>query len=101
MAFRFQKRIKLIPGVTINLSRRGVSTSVGATGARVTIGHGQTRTTVGLPGSGISHTSVTSAPAQNDQPVDAIERDKARQGSQAGKGLAHALGRFVGRLLRK
>ena len=55
---RFQKRIKIIPGVTINLSRKGVSTSVGTTGARVTYGHGQKRTTIGVPGTGISHSQV-------------------------------------------
>jgi hypothetical protein len=60
MGLRFQKRLKIIPGVTLNLSRKGVSTSIGTTGARVTLGHGQTRTTVGLPGTGISHTRVTS-----------------------------------------
>lgn len=58
MGFRFQKRVKLLPGVTLNLSKRGVSTSVGVKGLRVTKGHGKTRTTVGLPGTGISHTSV-------------------------------------------
>ena len=55
---RFQKRIKILPGVTINLSRKGVSTSVGVTGARVTYGHGEKRTTIGMPGTGISHTEV-------------------------------------------
>lgn len=58
MSFRFQKRIKLLPGVTVNLSKSGVSTSLGATGARVTLGKGKQRTTVGLPGTGISHTET-------------------------------------------
>lgn len=69
MGFRFQKRIKLMPGVTFNLSRKGVSTSIGVTGARKTFGHGQTRTTVGLPGTGLSHTSVKrSAPPAAGNP---------------------------------
>lgn len=55
---RFQKRIKLLPGITANLSRKGVSTSIGVTGARVTYGHGEKRTTVGLPGTGISHSEI-------------------------------------------
>ena len=55
---RFQKRIKILPGVSINLSKSGVSASVGPKGAKVTIGHGKERTTVGLPGTGISHTEV-------------------------------------------
>ena len=61
MAFRFQKRIKLFPGITVNVSKSGLSTSVGTRGARVTMGHGKRRTTVGLPGTGLSHTSITSA----------------------------------------
>lgn len=59
MGWRFQKRIRILPGVTLNLSRTGISTSVGARGARMTFGHGQTRVTVGLPGTGISHTTIT------------------------------------------
>ena len=58
MGFRFQKRIKILPGITINLSKSGLSTSFGPRGAKVTLGHGQTRTTLGIPGSGISQTSV-------------------------------------------
>lgn len=58
MGWKFQKRIRLLPGVTINLSRKGISTSLGTTGARVTLGHGKRRTTLGIPGSGISHTDV-------------------------------------------
>lgn len=60
MGFRFQKRVKLLPGVTLNLSKKGVSTSLGVKGARVTYGHGKKRTTIGLPGTGLSHTSVKS-----------------------------------------
>lgn len=58
MGFRFQKRIKIAPGITINLSKSGVSTSVGPRGARMTFGRGKIRTTVGIPGSGISHTQT-------------------------------------------
>lgn len=60
MGLRFQKRIKVLPGITLNLSGKGISTSIGTTGARVTYGHGKRRVTTGIPGSGISHTSVTS-----------------------------------------
>ena len=60
MGWKFQKRIRLLPGITLNLSRKGVSTSIGTRGARVTLGHGKRRTTLGIPGSGISHTEVVS-----------------------------------------
>ena len=56
MGFRFRRSIKVAPGVRINLSKSGVSTSIGARGAHVTIGHGQVRETVGIPGSGLSYT---------------------------------------------
>lgn len=72
MGFRFQKRVKLFPGVTLNLSKSGVSTSVGIKGARITKGHGKTRATVGLPGSGLSQT-VTSS---NEGPQATPEDDK-------------------------
>ena len=79
MAFRFQKRIKVLPGITLNLSRKGVSTSFGVTGARVTLGHGKTRTTVGLPGTGLSHTSISGGRAsyptnQEDRPAPSAAR---------------------------
>lgn len=60
MAWNFRRRVKLLPGVTLNIGKRGVSTSIGPRGARVTYGHGKRRTTVGIPGTGISHTAVKS-----------------------------------------
>jgi hypothetical protein len=58
MGFRFQKRVKILPGITLNIGKKGVSTTVGVKGAHVTTGHGKTRTTVGIPGTGLSHTSI-------------------------------------------
>ena len=58
--FRFRRSIKIAPGVRINLSKSGVSTSIGTRGAHVTVGHGQVRETVGIPGSGLSYTNVDS-----------------------------------------
>lgn len=58
MATRFQKRIKVLPGVTVNIGKTGLSTSVGVKGAHVTVGNGKTRTTVGIPGTGLSHTTI-------------------------------------------
>lgn len=60
MGFRFQKRLRIFPGLTLNLSKKGVSTSIGVRGARITRGHGKTRVTVGIPGSGLSHSTVRS-----------------------------------------
>ena len=38
MALRFRKRVKIVPGVTVNLSSRGVSTTVGVRGASLNVG---------------------------------------------------------------
>ena len=59
MGFRFQKRLRILPGVTLNISKSGVSTSFGVRGARITKGHGKTRATIGIPGSGLSYTTVS------------------------------------------
>lgn len=67
MRLRFQRRVKVLPGVTLNFSKSGVTTSVGVRGARVTIGRGQTRTTLGLPGTGLSVTEVRKS-AKKSQP---------------------------------
>ncbi|MFM8914807.1 MAG: DUF4236 domain-containing protein [Candidatus Limnocylindrus sp.] len=55
MAFRLFRRIKIAPGVTINLSKSGLSASAGVRGARVTLGPRGVRRTVGIPGTGISY----------------------------------------------
>jgi uncharacterized protein DUF4236 len=60
MPFRFFRRIRIAPGVKLNVSKSGLSTSIGARGAHVTIGHGKVRTTVGLPGTGLSYTTSSS-----------------------------------------
>ena len=59
MSFRFRRRIRILPGLWLNASKSGLSTSVGKRGANVTVGHGQTRTTVGAPGTGLSYTTTT------------------------------------------
>jgi len=58
MGFRLYRRVQIIPGVRVNLSRSGPSVSLGIRGAHVTYGPktGITKT-VGIPGSGIFYTS--------------------------------------------
>jgi len=43
--FRFRKSISVLPGVKVNLSKTGVSTSVGGKGATLNIGHGKKNVT--------------------------------------------------------
>ncbi len=56
MAFRFWRRVRVAKGVTLNLSKPGVSTSFGPRGAKYTVGRRGQRATVGLPGTGLFYT---------------------------------------------
>ncbi|MBL8882983.1 MAG: DUF4236 domain-containing protein [Hyphomicrobium sp.] len=60
MAFRFRKSFKVLPGVRLNVSKSGLSTSVGPRGAKLNFSKDRTTATVGLPGTGLSHTSTVS-----------------------------------------
>jgi hypothetical protein len=53
--FRFRKTIGILPGVRLNLSKTGVSTSLGGPGASLNVGRGQRNVTVGVPGTGMSY----------------------------------------------
>lgn len=53
MAFRFFRRIRIAPGISINLSKSGASVSMGPRGAKFTLGPRGTRKTVGIPGTGL------------------------------------------------
>lgn len=55
MGLRFYKKVKLIPGVKLNISKSGVSVSVGVPGASVTTGKKGTYLNAGLPGTGLSY----------------------------------------------
>ena len=61
MGFRLRRTVRLLPGLRLNLSKSGVSASVGTRGAWLTFGRNGTRTTVGIPGTGISYTSTSEA----------------------------------------
>src|SRR5215467_15360551 len=58
--FRFRKTISVLPGVKVNLSKTGVSTSVGGKGATLNIGHGKKNVTLGIPGTGLSYRTQAS-----------------------------------------
>lgn len=58
MGFRFRKSVKVLPGVKLNISKSGISTSVGRRGATVNFSKRGTRTTVGIPGTGISYSTM-------------------------------------------
>lgn len=62
MTFRFRHRIKIFPGVHLNLSGRGVSLSLGPRGASMTLGSRGAYANLGIPGSGLSYRTRLDVP---------------------------------------
>jgi hypothetical protein len=61
MGFRFRRSLRLAPGIRINLSKMGSSLSTGRRGATMNTSSRGTKATVGLPGSGISRSTMLSS----------------------------------------
>jgi hypothetical protein len=55
MGFRFQKRIRIFKGLTLNLSKSGTSWTLGGPGASVNVRGDKVTGTVGAPGTGLSY----------------------------------------------
>jgi len=53
MAWNYRKRIKIAPGIHLNLSKGGVSTSIGPKGAKISIGKNGAYLNTSIPGTGI------------------------------------------------
>ena len=58
MGFRFRQALRIVPGLRLNLSKSGVSASLGVRGATLNLGKRGVRGTVGLPGSGVSYSKM-------------------------------------------
>jgi Protein of unknown function (DUF4236) len=55
MAWRFQRRKRILPGVTLNLSKRGAGVSVGPRGAKISAGRSGLTATLSLLGTGLAY----------------------------------------------
>ncbi len=53
MAWNYRKRIKIFPGIYLNFSKGGVSTSIGPKGAQVSFGKKGTFLNTSIPGTGL------------------------------------------------
>jgi hypothetical protein len=53
MALKFRRRIRVLPGFTVNLSKSGLSATVGIRGASINLGKRGNYLNVGIPGTGI------------------------------------------------
>ena len=62
MGLRFRKIFSVLPGVRLNVSKSGVSTSLGGHGATVNVGtNGKRTVTLGIPGTGLSYATPLNA----------------------------------------
>ncbi|HXE64281.1 MAG TPA: DUF4236 domain-containing protein [Bryobacteraceae bacterium] len=63
MGLRFQRRIRIAPGVRLNLSKSGIGASAGRTGLRVGMDAKRRKYfSVGLPGTGLSYRTIFGQP---------------------------------------
>lgn len=61
MAWQFKKSKQIFPGIRLNFSKSGISTSFGTKGARFTIGKRGLTTSLGIPGTGLYYRTTSSS----------------------------------------
>ncbi len=66
---RLWRRVRVAPGVTVNLGKSGPSVSVGPRGSKVTVGRRGLRQTVGIPGTGLYATRQVSSSGHQPTPT--------------------------------
>lgn len=65
MSLNFRKRINILPGLTMNIGKRGTSVTVGGRGASVNFGKSGVYGNVGVPGTGVSYRERLDKPKGN------------------------------------
>jgi hypothetical protein len=83
MGFRFYRRINILPGISLNVSKGGMSISGGVPGARLTIGPRGITRSLGIPGTGLSYrdtiSSASGFAAQSRQSIGNPRNDQLVQ----------------------
>jgi hypothetical protein len=78
MPVRFRKSFTLFPGVKVNLSKGGMSITVGTKGMHLNFSKRGVRQTVGLPGSGISESSYLVKNEPKSETEKSAEKDEQK-----------------------
>lgn len=79
MAWSYRKRIKIIPGVNLNLSKKGISTTIGVRGASINLGNNGVYANLGIPDTGIysrrkiSRKNPVSSNSLSNSPIPSAE----------------------------
>ena len=87
MGFRFQKRISLLPGIRLNLSKSGASLTVGKSGLSVNLGKNGATGNVGIPGTGLSYREKIIGNSRSVSDQDAAQPEQGVQVASSGAGI--------------
>lgn len=88
---RIRQIVRLGPLLRLNLSKTGVSLSVGRPGLTFNVGRGRRRTTISAPGTGISYSQSERLPPAEEPASGLAEAPRAR------KSLVQALSSWLTR----
>jgi uncharacterized protein DUF4236 len=100
MGWRFWRRVRIAPGVTLNIGKSGPSSvSFGPRGLKVTAGRRGKRLTVGLPGTGLYYTEQLRNRPVADPRV--LQESPASQDIDGPESEGHGPRAFWGRRSRK
>jgi hypothetical protein len=99
MGFRFQKRIRLFKGLTLNLSKTGTSWTIGGRGASINLRDGKATGNVGIPGSGLSYRGKLMDSENASKTLEPIEKQSSSEIVTIIMAIALiAFGYFLGKL---
>jgi len=92
MPLRFRRTFKIFPGVKVNVSKGGISTTVGVKGFHLNFGKRGITRTIDFPGRGFSHTAYVKRNSPDDKDDDK-EADRRKQGDEPQASGAAGAGR--------
>jgi len=82
MAWSYRKRITIAPGVRLNVSKKGVSTTLGMRGSSINFGQNGIYLNTGIPGTGIySRKKISGGNSQITTPTHILENKKNKSNS--------------------
>ncbi len=102
MPLRFRRTIKIAPGVKLNLSKSGVSTTVGSKNLKFNFGKRGVKRTIAIPGTGIQEVdyiqknrteSEKEKEKEKEQRAEAREEEHPRRSEAAIPNTGHAAAR--------
>jgi hypothetical protein len=82
MPVRFRRTFTLFPGVKVNVSKGGMSITVGKKGFHLNFSKRGVRQTTSLPGSGISHTSYLVKNDNEDEEEKTTEKEERAESKE-------------------